>query len=56
VERAVQVQDLSRDEAPPEMERLDLFILVGGAGIFFDGESEIFIRELEIAQKKRFQQ
>ena len=49
VERVVQVRDLTRDEVLPEIERLDLLIL-GGGGIFFDREADIFLRELEIAQ------
>ncbi|MCW3999443.1 MAG: polysaccharide pyruvyl transferase family protein [Candidatus Bathyarchaeota archaeon] len=48
VEHVVEVRNLTKVEITPEIERLDLFIL-GGGGIFFDKEAEIFLRELEIA-------
>jgi len=51
VERAVAVRKLSRAEAVPEVERLDLLI-VGGGGILFDAEARIYLREALIAQEK----
>ncbi len=51
VDHVVDVRNLTRVEITPEIERLDLFIL-GGGGIFFDKEIDIFLRELEIAQQK----
>ncbi len=46
VERVVPVRKLSRDEVLPEIQRLDLLIL-GGGGILFDGEAQIFLREVD---------
>ncbi len=43
VERVVQVRDLTRVEVLPEIQRLDLLIL-GGGGIFYDVEADIFLR------------
>jgi polysaccharide pyruvyl transferase WcaK-like protein len=51
VERVVEVRNLTRTEITPEIERLDLFIL-GGGGIFFDKEVDVFLRDLEIAYQK----
>src|SRR5918999_1442881 len=51
VERAVPVRKLSRAEALPEVERLDLLI-VGGGGILFDAEARIYLREAQIAKEK----
>jgi polysaccharide pyruvyl transferase CsaB len=51
VERAVPVRKMSRAEAIPEVERLDLLI-VGGGGILFDAEARIYLREAQIAQEK----
>lgn len=48
VEKAVSPRDLTLVEITPEIEKLDLFIL-GGGGLLFDTEAEIFLRELEIA-------
>ena len=50
VERVIEVRNLTRTEITPEIERLDLLIL-GGGGIFFDKEVDLFLRELEITQK-----
>ena len=44
------VRDLSRDEVPPAIERLDLLIL-GGGGILFDAEA-IYLREVPLAQER----
>ncbi len=51
VERVIQVRDLTRVEVRPEIQRLDLLIL-GGGGILFDTEAEIFLREIEIANEE----
>ncbi len=48
VERVVEVRALTRMEITPEIQRLNLLIL-GGGGILFDKEVDIFLRELEIA-------
>ena len=52
VERVVPVRRLSRDEVLPEIQRLDLLIL-GGGGILFDGEAQIFLREVMLAHENR---
>src|SRR5581483_12139456 len=49
VERAVPVRSLTRKEITPEIARLDLLIL-GGGGILFDGEAQVFMREVFLAQ------
>ncbi|MHB9155237.1 MAG: polysaccharide pyruvyl transferase family protein [Endomicrobiales bacterium] len=51
VERAIPVRVFSRGEILPEIERLDLFIL-GGGGILFDGEVQIYMREVSLALEK----
>jgi polysaccharide pyruvyl transferase CsaB len=48
VEKVVQPRELTLTEVTPEIEKLDLFIL-GGGGILFDTEANIFLREVEIA-------
>jgi polysaccharide pyruvyl transferase CsaB len=50
VERVVPVRKLSRNEVLPEVQRLDLLIL-GGGGILFDGEAQIFLREVMLAHE-----
>jgi polysaccharide pyruvyl transferase CsaB len=50
VEGAVPVRNLLRSEVLPEIEKLDLFIL-GGGGILFNGEAEIFLREVLLAHE-----
>ncbi len=50
VEHVVEVRNLTRVEITPQIQELDLFIL-GGGGIFFDKEADIFLRELEIASQ-----
>ena len=52
VERVVEVRKLSRDEVLPEIQRLDLLIL-GGGGILFDGEAQVFLREVMLAHEHR---
>jgi polysaccharide pyruvyl transferase CsaB len=52
VDRAVPVRDLTRKEVSPVIASLDLFIL-GGGGILFDGEAEIFLREVFVAHEFR---
>ncbi len=50
VDRAVPVRDMTRGEACREMSTLDLFIL-GGGGILFDAEAEIYLREVQLAHE-----
>jgi polysaccharide pyruvyl transferase CsaB len=50
VESAVPVRNLLRHEIIPHLEKLDLFIL-GGGGILFDGEAEVFLREVTLAHE-----
>ena len=50
VEKVVEVRTLTKVEVTPQIRHLDLFIL-GGGGIFFDKEVDIFLRELEIAHQ-----
>lgn len=50
VQRAIPVRDLSRSEARDEIARLDAFIL-GGGGILYDAEAEIYLRELTLAHE-----
>lgn len=48
VDRAIPVRTLSRSEAIEEIEPLNLLIL-GGGGILYDEEAELYLREAEIA-------
>jgi polysaccharide pyruvyl transferase CsaB len=50
VDRVVHVRELTRGEVCKELRELDLFIL-GGGGILFDDEAEIFLREVAIARE-----
>jgi polysaccharide pyruvyl transferase CsaB len=50
-DRAIPVRRLSYKEIAPEVERLDLLI-IGGGGILFDKEADIYLREAAIAQEK----
>ncbi|MDR0373543.1 MAG: polysaccharide pyruvyl transferase family protein [Nitrososphaerota archaeon] len=50
VEHVVEVRHLTKVEIIPQIDSLNLFIL-GGGGIFFDKEAEIYLRELEIAHQ-----
>ena len=47
---AVDVRELSRDEARNEVAALDIFVL-GGGGILYDEEAETYLRELKLAQE-----
>jgi polysaccharide pyruvyl transferase CsaB len=49
-DRAVPVRQLSRDEAVAEVRKLDLFLL-GGGGILYDREAQVYLREVQIAQE-----
>jgi polysaccharide pyruvyl transferase CsaB len=48
VERAISPRSLTRREMIPEIQRLDLLIL-GGGGILYDGDAEVYLREVTIA-------
>lgn len=50
VDRAVAIRDMSREEARAEIERLDLLIL-GGGGILYDRDAEIYLREVVLANE-----
>lgn len=50
VAKAVPVRDLNRSEVCLEIKDLDLFIL-GGGGILFDGEAELYLREVVLAHQ-----
>ncbi len=50
VERAVPIREMSRDEALAEVERLDVLVL-GGGGILFDKEADIYLREVQLANQ-----
>jgi polysaccharide pyruvyl transferase CsaB len=50
VEKAVPVRSLTRREIVPIVRDLDLLV-IGGGGILFDGEAEIYLREAQIAHE-----
>jgi polysaccharide pyruvyl transferase CsaB len=50
VEHAVPVRKLLREEARQELAQLDLFIL-GGGGILFDDEVDVYLREATLAHE-----
>ena len=50
IERAIAVRQLTRKEITPEVQKLDLLIL-GGGGILYDGDAEIYLREVFLAQE-----
>lgn len=49
VERVIPVRSLTRKEVTPEVQRLDLLVL-GGGGILYDGDAELYLREVFLAQ------
>lgn len=52
VEKVVPVRKLAKDEIVQELEDLDLFIL-GGGGILYDRDAEVYLREADIAVSKK---
>jgi polysaccharide pyruvyl transferase CsaB len=50
IEKAVPVRSLTRKEIAPEIEELDLLVL-GGGGILYDGDAEIYLREVFLAHE-----
>jgi len=50
VEHAISVRDLTRDEAREAVRGLDLLVL-GGGGILYDAEAEIYLREVLLAHE-----
>jgi polysaccharide pyruvyl transferase CsaB len=50
IERAVPARDLSREDVRGEIAGLDALI-IGGGGILFDKEAEVFLREALLAQE-----
>ena len=50
VEHAVPVRSLTRKEITPEVQKLDLLVL-GGGGILYDGDAEIYLREVFLARE-----
>ena len=50
IDHAVNVRRLTRKESAAEMAALDLFVL-GGGGILYDGDGEMYVRELTIARE-----
>ena len=50
VEHAVPVRSLTRKEITPEIQKLDLLVL-GGGGILYDGDAEIYLREVFLARE-----
>ena len=51
-EKVVPVRKLAKDEIVQELEGLDLFIL-GGGGILYDRDAEVYLREADIAVSKK---
>jgi len=50
VDRALPLGGLSRRDAVTHLEGLDLFVL-GGGGILYDGDADLFLREVSLAQE-----
>lgn len=50
VEQALPVRDMSRAEARDAVAELDLLIF-GGGGILYDGEAELYLREVSLAHE-----
>src|SRR4051812_33372951 len=47
---AVAVRTMTKDESRAVVDKLDLFIL-GGGGILYDEEAQIYLREVELAHE-----
>ena len=50
VNNAVEIHQMTRDEARAEVEKLDLLIL-GGGGILYDRDVELYLREVALAHE-----
>ncbi len=50
IERAIPVRSLTRKEVAAEIQSLDLLV-VGGGGILYDGDAEIYLREVFVAHE-----
>lgn len=50
VERVVPVRALTRREVAPEVRALDVLVL-GGGGLLYDGDAEVYLREVALAQE-----
>jgi polysaccharide pyruvyl transferase CsaB len=50
VDRTVNVRNALRDQIRPEVARLDL-LLLGGGGILYDTEAQVYLREVELAHE-----
>jgi polysaccharide pyruvyl transferase CsaB len=48
VDRVVEVRRLNRDEVVPEVRSLSL-LLLGGGGILYNGEAQVYLREVQVA-------
>ena len=51
-DRVIGPRSLLREEIVPEIERLDL-LLLGGGGILYDTEAQIYLREVAIAHERQ---
>lgn len=49
-DRVVPVREMTRAEVAAEVRRLDLFLL-GGGGILYDKEAQVYLREVQVAQE-----
>ena len=50
VDNAVEIREMMRKEAQPEIENLDLLIF-GGGGILYDRDVKVYLREVELAHE-----
>ena len=50
IDSAIDVRSLTREEARREIEKLDVFVL-GGGGLLYDRDAELYLREVELAQE-----
>src|SRR5262249_30035915 len=48
-DHVVPARELTREEIVPEIKRLDL-LLLGGGGLLYDGEAQVYLRGVRIAQ------